>query len=315
MMLTLLDVLLGLALLFAALSVFCSSLVEMLSAHSGLRGQYLRHSLFHLLGEETLYRRLIHHPAVAHSYRRGIRTSPSYLATERFVAAVLDIVPSRAAAMGIAGFAEDPLPEDMDPVVAEFARAAAFLGKCGIAVGEPLSRLAVRNGKSLDLLRKALAEWFDSQMDRAGGWYKRNVQRMLLGVGLVVALGFNVDTLQVAHALASDPALRMMATAPAARAASEREIELAALLEAGREHGLPVGYACLSEPDRGVEDSFARCMKQFRMTSWLERLLKAFGFLLTAVGVSFGAPFWFDLLLKISNLRSTGARVTEKKSG
>ncbi|GAA5179782.1 hypothetical protein GCM10025771_22710 [Niveibacterium umoris] len=317
MMLTLLDVVLGLALLFAALSVFCSSIVEMISARSGLRGRYLRHSLFHLLGEETLYRRLIHHPAVAHTVRRsGARESaPSYLATERFVAAVLDIIPNRATAMGIAGFAEKPLPADMDPQAAEFARAAAFIGECGIAVGIPLSQLAMRNGKSLDQLRKALSEWFDSQMDRAGGWYKRLAQRLLFAVGLVVALVLNVDTVQVARALAHDPALRLLVAAPAARVASEREIELAALLDANRERGLPVGYLCLSEADRGVEESIAYCRKQLGQSSWLELLLKGVGFLLTALSVSFGAPFWFDLLLKVSNLRATGARVGTAKKG
>lgn len=314
MMLTMLDVVLGLAILFAALSVFCSSVVEMLAARSGLRGRFLRDSLFHLLGEETLYRRLLQHPAVSHTVRHRSRSAPSYLATERFVAAMLDLIPARAAAMGISGFAERPMPENMDPVVAEFARSAAFIGECGIAVGDPLSRLAIRNGKSLDDLRKALGDWFDSQMDRAGGWYKRNVQRLLFVVGLIVAIGLNVDTLQVARGLAHDPALRMLASSQAQRVASEREIELNALLDAGRERGLPVGYTCLAEPDRGVEDSFRLCLKQFHQTSWLERALKLLGFLLTALSVSFGAPFWFDLLLKISNLRSSGTPAGDKKN-
>lgn len=314
MMLTMLDVVLGLAILFAALSVFCSSVVEMLAARSGLRGRFLRDSLFHLLGEETLYRRLLQHPAVSHTVRHRSRSAPSYLATERFVAAVLDLIPTRANAMGISGFAEKPMPDNMDPVVAEFARSAAFLGECGIAVGVPLSRLAMRNGKSLDELRKALSDWFDSQMDRTGGWYKRNVQRLLFVVGLVVSIGLNVDTLQVARSLAHDPALRMLASSQASRIASEREIELNALLDAGRERGLPVGYSCLAEPDRGVEDSARLCLKQFRQTSWLERALKLLGFLLTALSVSFGAPFWFDLLLKVSNLRSSGTPAGDKKA-
>ncbi|MCX9155025.1 hypothetical protein OPU71_02670 [Niveibacterium sp. 24ML] len=314
MMLTLIDVMLGLTLLFAGLSVFCSSLVEALSAWLGLRGRYLRESLFHLMGEESLYRRLIHHPAVANTVRAGKRHgAPSYLASERFVAAVLDIIPSRAQAMGISGFPERPVPAGLDPIVAEFARSAQFLGECGIAVGEPLARLALRNGKSLDDLRKALAEWFDSQMDRIGGWYKRHIQRLLFGVGLVVALVMNIDTLQVARALASEPALRTLVSAPATRVASEREIELAALLEAGRDRGLPIGYNCLSEPDRGVEESIRLCTKQFQRGSWLEHLLKLAGLLLTALSVSFGAPFWFDLLLKVANLRSSGTPVATKK--
>jgi hypothetical protein len=34
-------------------------------------------------------------------------------------------------------------------------------------------------------------------------------------------------------------------------------------------------------------------------------LLKLLGYLITAAAVSMGAPFWFDVLNKVSNLRST----------
>jgi hypothetical protein len=43
--------------------------------------------------------------------------------------------------------------------------------------------------------------------------------------------------------------------------------------------------------------------------SWLRWLgLKLLGCLMTALAVSLGAPFWFDSLGRLVNLRATGAR-------
>ncbi|MBA3240710.1 MAG: hypothetical protein H0T60_05735 [Acidobacteria bacterium] len=60
------------------------------------------------------------------------------------------------------------------------------------------------------------------------------------------------------------------------------------------ELGLPIGWSSkpLSEDPRGLPEGLG----------WL---LKIIGFMLTAMAVSQGAPFWFDLLNKIIVIRST----------
>jgi hypothetical protein len=40
-------------------------------------------------------------------------------------------------------------------------------------------------------------------------------------------------------------------------------------------------------------------------------LSKVLGFILTALAISMGAPFWFDLLKKLVNIRSSGSRPYE----
>jgi len=59
-------------------------------------------------------------------------------------------------------------------------------------------------------------------------------------------------------------------------------------------------------------------VKQHNSTAdWLERIL---GWAITAVAISLGAPFWFDLLNKIMNIRNAGkspdeaAKKPEKKN-
>src|SRR6185312_855798 len=49
----------------------------------------------------------------------------------------------------------------------------------------------------IDKLKAMLEDWFNNMMDRASGWYKRQAQLILLVIGLVVAVIFNVDTLGI----------------------------------------------------------------------------------------------------------------------
>jgi hypothetical protein len=61
--------------------------------------------------------------------------------------------------------------------------------------------------------------WYDSAMDRASGWYKRQVRWSLLFMGLALACVTNADTIQVAMHLAVDGELQDSVVALAAAAA------------------------------------------------------------------------------------------------
>ena len=51
-----------------------------------------------------------------------------------------------------------------------------------------------------------------------------------------------------------------------------------------------------------------------REGGWLDWLKKIFGWLISTAAVSLGAPFWFDLLGKVANLRGTGGQAQSEKS-
>jgi hypothetical protein len=46
------------------------------------------------------------------------------------------------------------------------------------------------------------------------------------------------------------------------------------------------------------------------LISWLEKIM---GLLMTGLAATQGAPFWFDILGKLVNVRGTGANPTEKQ--
>jgi len=56
------------------------------------------------------------------------------------------------------------------------------------------------------------------------------------------------------------------------------------------------------------------CIAPPRSNNQTNIALKIFGILLTALAARQGAPFWFDLLKRLVNVRGTGANPIEKEA-
>jgi hypothetical protein len=153
---------------------------------------------------------------------------------------------------------------------------------------------------------------FDEVMDRASGWYKRRVQLILFVIALALAGAMNADSFSIGQRLWKDDALRSSLvtqannTVAAGKAecakASEGENKAdaaAKCLDQVKQFGLPLGWSHATSPQT-VPSGFG----------------KVLGLLVTAFALSLGAPFWFDLLSKVSHLRGSGppARGAEKKA-
>lgn len=186
--------------------------------------------------------------------------------------------------------------------------------------------------------RHNVEQWFDEAMERAGGWYKRSTQLWLGVVGFALALMLNVDTFSIAEALWRDPTLRQSVTDQAQKyqlastsdgtPISNPEDAAQALRELNSQISqdlqLPVGWhtevyalqageACTWLPQRSGDiwglSSNDGCILIKDDTRNRDTGLfgKFMGLVLTGVAVSQGAPFWFDLLSKLGNLRGSGA--------
>ncbi len=102
---------------------------------------------------------------------------------------------------------------------------------------------------------------------------------------------------------------RGAATAPSAR---DAHAGLRSLADAG----LPIGFACpaaaLEAAATGVLPAPAKrlgdCLDATLAAEDAEVSMKLLGWLLTALAVTLRAPFWFDAMKRLVNLRSTGPR-------
>ena len=181
--------------------------------------------------------------------------------------------------------------------------------------------------------RARVQTWFDDAMERLTGMYKRRIQIVGVIVGILVALIGGVDSGMVASSLMRDPVLRQTVVAAAVVAAQSQtsapppassapqtteskadpktEIalprinELAARVAKVQELQLPIGYPALLQAydaPNGKDSGRSRTHLE-SIGFWFLRIL---GMLFTGLAISFGAPFWFDLLSKLTNLRISG---------
>jgi hypothetical protein len=200
-----------------------------------------------------------------------------------------------------------------------------------------VSTFAAEKEKVLALARTNTEQWFDDAMDRASGWYKRSTQLWLGLVGLALAFVLNVDTISVATALWRDHTLRQNAVeqakkyqltstdgssfsnpAEAAQAIRHLNTQLSQDLHLPigwrtEVYQLQAGQTCVLLPTRrgdiwGISNQNG-CMylREAAANQNAGAPMKVLGLLLTAVAVTQGAPFWFDLISKLTNPRGSGA--------
>jgi hypothetical protein len=141
------------------------------------------------------------------------------------------------------------------------------------------------------------ARWFDDSMERVSGWYKRRVRLILFFVATAVVLLLNADSLTSARVLWRDDAVRAAVVQQAEAAARSGEsAEDVQVDRAVRQLDLPLGW----------ELSFGERPTQLPndVLAWIGKLI---GLALTIGALMLGAPFWFDLLSKVTRVRGTGA--------
>ena len=167
------------------------------------------------------------------------------------------------------------------------------IGGAIAAVDDPqlrrtLQALHTHAGGDLQRFQDSIAGWFDSAMERLSGVYKRRQLLVSWLLALLLAILFNIDSIHLFRTLWQHPALAArIGAAPGA-------LDAAALQQLWT---LPIGWS--SFPPL-LDGRFA---------------LQAAGWLLTASTTLFGAPFWFDLLQRAINLRSTGAKPAPASPG
>jgi len=192
--------------------------------------------------------------------------------------------------------------------------------------------------------RVNLESWFNDAMDRLSGTYKRKTQVTAFIIGLILALLLNVDSISVATSLWREPTLRQAIiaqaqsyTLPAASQGSTATVSplqnILALETQLQALNIPFGWTFASFNTAGHQcsllpikagqiwgipsrDSQAQpvCLRFSNLPpdsiSWLVKLL---GMLMTAAAAAQGAPFWFDILGKLVNVRGTGTNPSEQQ--
>ena len=295
-----LDVLIGLFFLYFLLSIVCSSINEGLAAVLRLRAKYLERGVRSILENNKNTRAFYSHwriQALVKPAGRIFKTErpPSYISSRTFALTLLDT------------FAPPDDPAHSEDLIARAEKALGPVDEAHPNRPTEIVRGMLRDALNTtrfdeDKFRESLERSFDEVMDRVSGWYKRRVQLVLFALAIVLAAVMNADSFLIGQRLWQDPALRSAivsqantvvtaGTATCAKTnAQTNKVDAAAnCVTQVKSFGLPLGWNHDTAPH-----------------SFWSVLGKILGLLVTGFALSLGAPFWFDLLGKVSNLRGSG---------
>jgi hypothetical protein len=307
-----LDVALGLIFVYLVLSLVCTAVNETVSSMLAWRADTLREGIANLLDSEEKRKELYEHPLVAGLIRRSPAAaaaaegvSPSRRAKMRATLArripVLrdERYPSYLPARVFAQAILNPVKEGrLTPMTVSEAIAELPDGKPRQAL-ETMWREAAGN---VEAFRDSLETWYDEAMARVSGWYRRKVQFFLWVWAGGITLLLHADSIQIAQALWTDDAKRAAVVSRAEELAAGPEptaADAATYLDEVDKIQIPLGWG--SWPD----------------VAWWRDVflvipLNVVGLVMTAVALTLGAPFWFDLLKKVANIRAAGRAPTER---
>jgi hypothetical protein len=145
---------------------------------------------------------------------------------------------------------------------------------------KPLLSLLATAGDDYDKLLRATDGWFNAQMDRVSGWYRRRTMTIMSVIALIVVSISGIDTPDVVKILsATDPAT-MQAFVVAAESATPTTSR-------------PFDVTKFTHP---------------RIRFWENWRTDFPGLALTWLAVWLGGPFWFDALSSLANVRAAGRK-------
>jgi len=339
---------LGLIVLYSVLSLVSSKVSELISSALSLRGRNLLKAVKHLVGDDCA-KRIYEHPMIRSLYtdappatkkpnrlKELLRKYPSYLPADKFVIALLD------GAAPSAVKAPPPLPPDPQALVPPSGTPAPSLPAGSTPAGPSptdwsaritteLSAITDENlKKSLCSLweaashnviafRAGVENWFNNTMDRASGWYKRQTQRVLIVLGLVLAIALNVNTIGVTQRLWADgpfrsAVLEQVKKLPATATTTTVPGGTTTTTVVGATPPAPT-LGQLGEQVKEIQGDLNEALKLplgwgdgLTPDSFWGWVIAFFGWIITAIALSLGAPFWFDLLTKVAALRGSGTK-------
>ncbi|GEM_PF-5991712 len=268
-----------------------------------------------------------HSPIYQQITRPEASPKPSYLSAEAFLAILLDFFSTD----------EPQAKKDLKKL-----RDQVLLIPDS-AIKRSLIYLIDQSEGSMERFKQGVRNYYDEIMDHVSGWYKRNMQAWLLVVGLIIAMIFNVNSLKVYSRLSNDPELRAAVVSQAVQYIEQNRQLLydSTLLNLDPADQLDSNQLAQrieslhSLMDSLIQNDFQQLNSPlglgwengFLQPQWTEDpanrhwiklppqlyFLYAiwdnlFGWLITALAICLGAPFWFDLLKKLVNIRNAPRR-------
>ncbi|HEY3026644.1 MAG TPA: hypothetical protein VGJ55_10885 [Pyrinomonadaceae bacterium] len=302
-----LDVVIGLIFVYLLLAMLCTATNEWIATLSKSRAKMLKKGIAELLGNQPMGDDKGGSDAfVAEFYRHPLMTSmmkdgnhPAYISARTFSMIVTDLMSAKQT--GTLAFAD-------------FEQGVRSLPEGDVK--SALLALLQHSQQDVAAAQNAIEGWFNDAMDRVSGWYKRRTQTWTIIVALAITLLANADTIHIARRLWTDPVLRSAIVEGAKVRAQKPRPRISVEYKDEDDPTNPTVTVNEGNQLSGKEQELLGQVLGWRgaltdnsWRDWGERLL---GWILTILALSLGAPFWFDMLNKFMNIRSSGKSPDEK---
>lgn len=316
MYLHVLETVTGLIFIYLLLSLLVTAIQELISTGMKFRSNMLKHTIDRMLNDpdnQVLAGDFFNHHLIKYLSSKKDKY-PSYLQSVDFSKVITDLLKSGSKAGDLPSAVKDGidrLPE----------------GKTKTTI------LSFWEEAELDVLkfRKSLEHWFDTTMERASGWYKRKIHKWILVVGIAITIFMNADTFYIWERLSGDAKTREQVVTLAAEFVQTSDYlkEINKKDSIGSEDSLLIqhasdvwnatgkllkneiketkGLAGIGWEDQQLEPLTFHSFHEFVASVywWLRKLA---GWIVTGLAISLGAPFWFDMLSKVVQIRMTGKK-------
>lgn len=282
----------GVIAVYIILALIVSQVTEWINNAFNLRGRLLLWGIEEMLSARNpsaasvgprLVQAIYAHPLIGNL---GMKALPSYVGPRTFTVSMIAALRSLDAQPGQTAPAAPDLSADGDALLKDLrARVTAVLPE-NDPLRKSLGLIIEQTANRYDAVLLAFDAWFESQMDRVTGTFKRYAFYFQLGVALVFVDACHADTFALVSALSKSAAAQSaVAAAQAAQNASVPDA-VKSLLQDGL---IPQAAATL-----GI---------------WIPHTTSEYaGLALTWFAVLLGAPFWFDVLKQIVPVRLSGPK-------
>ncbi len=314
-----LEILIALGLFYFLFSTLVSLLFEWYSFKTQKRGRFLYETILKLLNDPVnkSYGASLYSHFSIDQLKKNRDSYPQYISSDMFADALIDIIGSQSETTkfenifdpkGSTNLVDVKLVEERieDP----YKRFKKGLDQMNYSPLKSYLRAFYEKTENYTELKTKITKWFDDYMERVSGWYKTKTKRSLLIISLLVCLALNVDSITLIKKLNSDDKYRKDLVLIAEKKALENKInaqkidsvDIAKNIESIKsviteieDSSLPIGYN--SDFLKSKEEKIGP------MLLWW-----FCGIIISTFALSFGAPFWFEVMVKAINIRRAGIK-------
>ena len=340
-----LDLVVGVIFIFFLLSIICSSIVEMILTARRIRAEVLEKWLVTIFDTEVINAKnkkvLLGQEIMDHCALTALspkHKAPTYIDAKNFVSAALD---------KITAYSKVVNPKSMDEIIQSLESTTAisdelkraFLSYANEAK-DTFEALSVKTTGAIEMFKKKVENWYDSNMQRISGTMKvKYTRRFTFISAVVITLLLNADTVEISKYLYNNPDARAKIVAKAYETSTDETMkedmnrirqratasdDTMKLTIDQLNDSLKAKMDAINQANAALKESIplgwtkSEFTVQSDVPDWVAFVItKLVGMAVTVIAIMMGAPFWFDVLNKISNLRGSGNKPPEgeKKQG